>query len=154
MRIAPLVCLALALACAHSPAPPPGPRPLGMTASLARKDATLELRFRYEVDADRRVTLLVDLGATGPGVVGPVRLVVTGENFEVQGDSTWAGEVAADTATTERFVLRPRADGVARVTIEYGPADAAALERRPFDFVVEPGVVRPCQADDAVCKRP
>lgn len=152
MRVAPLLSLALFLACAHSPAPPPGPRPLGNDVNLARTDAALELRFRYEAAADRSVTLLVDLHAVGPGSMGPVKLVVAGENFVVEGDASWAGEVPADTRATRSFLLRPQADGVARATLEYNTT--AAQERVQFGFVIEPGAARPCQPADAVCKEP
>lgn len=152
MRVAPLLPLALLLACAHSPAPPPGPRPLGNDVNLARSDAALELRFRYEAAADRSVTLLVDLHATGPGSMGPVELAVTGENFVVAGDAGWTGEVPADTRATRSFVLRPQTDGLARATLEY--RTSAAQERLRFGFVIEPDLARPCQPADAVCKAP
>ncbi len=154
MRLTPLLSLILALACAHSPAPPPGPRPLGMNASLARNAATLDLRFRYEVAADRTLTLLVDLGATGSGSVGPVRLELHADGLEVVGDASWSGELVAGTQTVQRFVLRPQADGVGRVTVEYGPADAATREQVALSFLITAEQVRPCQAADAACKAP
>lgn len=152
MRVALPLPLALLLACAHSPAPAPGPRPLGNDVNLARTDAALELRFRYEAAADRSVALLVDLHALGPGSMGPVKLAVVGENFVVEGDASWSGEVPADTRATRSFLLRARADGVARATLEY--STSAAQERVQFGFVIEPDGARPCQPADAVCRAP
>lgn len=157
MRLSLLPLLAV-LACAHSPAPPPGPRPLGHDASLARNKATLDLRFRYEVTAVRELTLLVELGAAGTGSVGPVRLLVQPGGFELVGEAgrtgEWTGELVAGVKETRRFVLHPRADGVANVTIEYGLVDAGALEQVPLRFLITPEQIRPCQAADEACGAP
>lgn len=151
MRLSLLLPILALFACAHSPAPPPGPRPLGMDGSLMRGEATLGLRFRYEVVTARELTLLVELGAAGSGSVGPVRVAVQAEGFEVVGEPGWSGELVAGVSETRRFVLRPRADGVGRVTIEYGLADAAALEQVPLRFLTTPEQIRPCQAADEAC---
>ena len=154
MRLTLLLAPLLALACAHSPAPPPGPRPLGMNASVARDDATLDLRFRYEVAADRTLTLLVDLVATGEGSVGPMRVDLRADNLEVTGGAGWSGELVAGAQATERFLLRPQAHGVGVATVEYGPADAATRELVVLRFLVTADELRPCQAADEACKAP
>ena len=154
MRLPWLLSPLLALACAHSPEPPPGPRPLGMNASLARNDATLDLRFRYEVATDRTLTLLVDLAAAGSGSVGPVRVDVRAKNLELVGDPVWSGELVAGTQATPRFMLRPQANGVGDVTVEYGPVDATTREQVALKFLISAEQVRPCQAADEACKAP
>lgn len=153
-RLLPGLAVFAVLACAHSPAPPPGPRPLGMDASLARSEATLDLRFRYEVTSARELTLSIELGAAGTGSVGPVRVAVRSEDLEVVGESSWTGELVAGVKETRRFVLRPRADGVGRVTIEYGLADAATPEQVPLRFLSTPEQIRPCQSADEECDAP
>lgn len=152
MRLTLLLPLLALLACAHSPPPPPGPRPLGHDANLMRNDAALALRFRYEVAAPRELTLLVELGATGSGSVGPVRVAVEPGAFELVGEASWSGELVAGATQTQRFLLRPRADGVAALTITYGLADAdAAPEQVPLRFLITPEQIRPCQAADEEC---
>lgn len=154
MRLLWLLPPLLVLACAHSPEPPPGPRPLGMNASLVRDDATLDLRFRYEVAADRTLTLLVDLAAAGAGSVGPVRIDVRAEGLELVGDPSWTGELVAGTHEIRRFVLRPQANGVGHVTVEYSPVDAATREQVALKFLISAEELRPCQAADEACKPP
>jgi hypothetical protein len=151
MRLLLSLPLLALLACAHSPAPPPGPRPLGMDGSLLRGEARVDLRFRYEVVAPRELTLLVELGATGSGSVGAVRVAVEAEGFEVVGDPSWTGELVAGVKETRRFVLRPRADGVGTLTIAYGMVDAPAPELVPLRFLTTPEQIRPCQAADEEC---
>ena len=65
--LAVLLATLLPPGCAHSPPPPPAPRPLGHDVNLARNDATLALRFRYELAQDRALTLLVGVQAGGSG---------------------------------------------------------------------------------------
>lgn len=154
MRLTCLLSPLLALACAHSVEKSPGPRPLGMNASLARNDATLDLRFHYEVAPDRTLTLLVDLAAAGSGSVGPVRVDVRAENLELVGDPGWSGELVAGNRATHRFVLRPQANGVGHVTVEYGLVDAAIREQVALKFLISAEQVRPCQAADEACKAP
>lgn len=151
MRLAPVLALVLAVACAHSPTPLPGPRPLGNDATLARGEATLSLRYRYDLKADGAVELLIDLAGAGTGTVGTVELAVTAIGFDIAGSPTWSGPVEAGTATTQRVLLRPTAD-FGEVTVKHGIAGAAAGEPAVFRFMRTDDQIRPCQPSEEGCR--
>jgi hypothetical protein len=153
MRLA-LLAVSLVLGCAHSPAPPPGPRPLGSDASLARGEATLSVRFGYEVASARSLALLVDLDAGGAGSVGMVEIAIAPEGFTIDGPARWSGELTAGAGKQLRFPLRMIADRVARVTITHGIAGAPANDPVVFRFLVEDEQLRACQASEEACKEP
>lgn len=154
MRLISLLAVLLVVGCAHSPPPPPGPRPLGMDASLVRGQATLAVRFRYEVVASREVALLVDLEAGGAGSVGTLDVKVVADGLTVAGPATWNGEVAAGTTTALRFPLQATRDGLARVTITHGLAGAVASDPVVVRFLVSADEIRACQASEEDCKDP
>lgn len=153
MRLTAVLVL-LALGCAHSPAPPPGPRPLGGDASLMRGDATLAARLRYEPTGARGLVLLVDLEAKGTGSVGPITVGVAPGGFEVDGPSTWNGEVAAGARQELRFPLRLVADKLARVTVTFGMVGAEAVKLHEARFLSEDGEIRACQVSEEACREP
>lgn len=152
MRLASLCLAALLLGCAHSPEPPPGPRPLGNDATLMHGEASLAVRFSYEVGADRGLTLLIDLTASGTGSVGTVELAVASQGFVVDGAATWSGEVPAGTRTTQRVLLRPGADGVGTIEVRHGITGAPANDPVVFRFLIDSEQIRPCQPADEACK--
>ena len=154
MRLARLFAALIVLGCAHSPAPPPGPRPLGSDASLVRGEATLSVRFSYEVATARSIALLVDLDAGGTGSVGAVEIAMVPEGFTVGGPARWTGEIAAGSGKQLRFPLQVIADKVARVTITHGIAGAPANDPVVFRFLVEDEEVRACQPSEEACKEP
>ena len=148
MRLPCLLAALLALSCAHSPTPPPGPRPLGHDVNLSRGEATLGLRFRYEVAADRSLALLVELQSGGSGSVGAVELGVKPEGFVVEGAASWQGELAPGGRHEQRFVLRPTTAGVATVTIDHAIVGVLKGDPVVLRFRVDGDDVRPCAASD------
>ena len=152
MRLPGLLAVLLASSCAHSPPPPPGPRPLGHDVNLARNAATLALRFRYEVAADRALTLLTEVKAGGSGSVGTVELAVMAEGFVVEGAASWRGELAEGGREEPRFVLRPTTIGVASVTVDHAIAGALQGEPVVLRFRVSGEKVTPCATSD--CAEP
>lgn len=150
MRLPVLLAVLLAASCAHSPPPPPGPRPLGHDVDLARNDATLALRFRYEVAADRALTLLVAVLSGGSGSVGAVEIAVKPDGFEVDGAASWRGELAAGGREEPRFVLRPVTTGIASVTVEHAIVGALQGEPVVLRFKISSDKIWPCATSDCV----
>ena len=146
------LALALTLACAHSPPPPPGPQPLAGDGALMKDRASVAIRLRHEVLADRVVALHIDLSASGEGSVGPITWTATADGFLLEGASAWNGELATGQQTTQVLRLRPTAEGVARVTITYGTADVPDAGAITVPFLVSADAIRPCTAADEVCK--
>lgn len=153
MRLVAVLML-LTLGCAHSPAPPPGPRPLGGDANLMRGDATLAARLRYEPTDARSLVLLVDLEGKGTGSVGPIAVGVAPDGFEIDGPSTWTGEVAAGARQELRFPLRLIADKFASVTVTFGMVGAEAVTLHEARFLREDDEIRACQASEEACRGP
>ena len=153
MRLASLALL-LTLGCAHSPAPAPGPRPLGMDQHLARGQATLSIRYRYEVTAPRGITLQVDLEGGGTGSVGPVELTVVPEGIALDGPGTWTGEAAAGTTAQARFVLRAATDRAGRLTVSHRIAGAPPGDPVTLRFLFSGDETRACQASEDPCRMP
>lgn len=148
--LAVLLAVLLPPGCAHSPPPPPGPRPLGHDVNLARDDATLALRFRYELAQDRALTLLVGVQAGGSGSVGAVEVAVKAEGFVVDGAASWRGELAAGGREEPRFVLRPTATGVATITVDHAIVGAMQGDPVVLRFKVDGDQVWPCATSDCV----
>lgn len=145
-----LLAVLLAASCAHSPAPAPGPRPLGHDVNLVRNAATLALRFRYEVAADRALTLYTEVKTGGSGSVGAVELAVKAEGFVVEGAASWRGELAEGAREEPRFILRPTAVGIATVTVDHAIAGATEGEPVVLRFKVSGDRVWPCATSDCV----
>lgn len=150
MRLPVLLAVLLAASCAHSPPPPPGPRPLGHDVNLARNDATLALRFRYEVAADRALTLLVAVESGGSGSVGAVELTVKPDGFVVDGAASWRGQLAAGGREEPRFVLRPVTTGIASVTVDHAIVGALQGEPVVLRFKIASDKIWPCATSDCV----
>lgn len=151
MRLAPVFALLLAFGCATSPTPLPGPRPLGNDATLSKGEATLKLRYRYEVTADRAIELLIDLSGEGTGSVGTVELALTAEGLKIEGSPTWSGPIEAGTASTHRVVLRPTGS-YGQVTITHAVPGVSGPEPVMFRFLFNEDEVRPCQLSEEACK--
>ncbi|MBK8265276.1 MAG: hypothetical protein IPK80_28595 [Nannocystis sp.] len=128
-RVAPLA-LALALACAHAPPPASGPQPLAGAGELRVGDGAATFRLAHEPLPDRALNLHVQLAATGASV-GVVTWSLAVDGFDAVGSTTWSGEPAPGQQSDEVVRLRPRGDGVARVTSPTGsrasPTSARSL---------------------------
>lgn len=153
MRLAALLApLAIFIVgCAHSPTPAPGPRPLGNDASLTRNQATLTVRYRYQVKSDNTIELMIDLAGQGAGTVGNVELAVRAEGMKVEGEATWSGPVESGTAMTHRVLLRPTG-AYGEVTVDYAITNAVKGEPAVFRFMSTEDETRPCQPSEEGCK--
>jgi hypothetical protein len=151
MRLAALLVLLLTVGCAHAPTPLPGPRPLGNDASLTRNEATLTVRYRYEVRPDRKIDLLIDLAGQGVGTVGNVELAVSAEGMTVEGEATWSGPIESGTAMTHRVRLNPTGS-YGEVTVKYAITNAVTGEPAVFRFMITDDETRPCQPSEEGCK--
>ena len=143
-RVAPL---ALALACAHSPPAPPGPQPLAGAGELRVGDGAVTFRLAHEPLPDRVLALHVELRATGH-LVGVVTWSLALDGFDAAGSTAWSGELPPAGHLREVVRLRPRGDGVARVTLTYGLAGQPDLGAITVPFLVTADAVRPCQPAD------
>jgi hypothetical protein len=147
-RVAPLaLAFALALACAHAPPPASGPQPLAGAGELRVGDGAATFRLAHEPLPDRALNLHVQLAATGASV-GVVTWSLAVDGFDAVGSTAWSGELAPGQQSDEVVRLRPRGDGVARVTLTYGLSSEPDLGAITVPFLVTAEAIRPCQPAD------
>jgi hypothetical protein len=129
-----------------------GPRPAGAMSRAFINGAELKILYRYDPVAAAELNLFVDLTAVS-GDAGEVAIELEPDGFEVVGTpSSFALEVSPGETGTRQAKLRVLGTKTPTVTIVTTRAQGTVeIARDTLRFVVEEGMLRECQPDDAVC---